>query len=74
MLSTIRNPDDYAKTLAESNLIEAHMISSDEACPIRQKFGCPITITVMFRPASPTSINAHLIGLAIRAKLNIILP
>jgi len=45
-----------------------------DMCPIREKFGCPITITVIFRPETPTSINAHLIGLAIRAKLNIILP
>ena len=41
---------------------------------MRQKFGCPITITVLFRPESQFSMNAHLIGLAIRAKLNIILP
>lgn len=43
-------------------------------CPIREKFGCPITITVFFRPQTALSVNAHLIGLAIRAKLNIILP
>jgi hypothetical protein len=29
LLSTIRNPDNYSTTLAESNLIEPHMISSD---------------------------------------------
>ena len=45
-----------------------------ELCPLRQKFGCPITITVVFRPETPVSVNAHLVGLAVRAKLNLILP
>ena len=39
-----------------------------------KEFGCPITIQVYYKPVDIFQMNAHLIGLAIRAKLNIILP
>lgn len=40
----------------------------------RIEFGCPITIQVFFKPSSIFSASANFIGLAIRAKLNIVLP
>lgn len=49
-------------------------ISSDEFDQERIEFGCPITIKVQFKPLTVFAANTHFIGLAIRAKLNLILP
>ena len=86
ILKDIKDPDGKSKndTLQSRGIITPQMISSDSKYSLndtiagqdeaRIAFGMPITLSISYKPFNPSSINGHLIGLAIIAKLNLILP
>ena len=55
-------------------MVHPNLIQTDENDPTRISFGCPVTITVAFVPSDMFQRNAHLIGLAIRAKMQLFMP
>ena len=63
LLCSIRDPENQNQTLGELGVIQPHFITTNgkyisvlifdfwvENCPIRQSFGCPVTISVNFQP------------------------
>jgi len=50
LIRLIKNPDNTLETIEEASIVSVDMISSDEFCRLRQEFGCPITITVIYKP------------------------
>ena len=86
ILKDIKDPDGNSldETLASRGILSPQMIESDskfdESMTIvaedldRIAFGMPITLRISYKPFHSNSSNGHLIGLAIIAKLNLVLP
>ena len=50
IIFNIRNPDNRNNTLAQESCVHPFMIQTDERSEERLAFGCPVTITVYFKP------------------------
>ena len=50
LIFNIRNPDNRNNTLAKEACVHPFMIQTDERDEERLAFGCPVTITVYFKP------------------------
>lgn len=73
------------QTLEEAGIVSVDYISSDSKYknnsdllpvndPSRKRFDLPTTIRIQFKPMTRTSDNAHVVGLAILAKLTLLMP